>query len=52
MDYLVIAVRPIADPTAYLALVQIGFDSSSDADWEFVDQITTTFDVIDFYALP
>jgi len=52
MDYLVIAVRPIADPTAYLGLVQIAFDSSSDADWEFVDQITSTFDVIDYYALP
>ncbi len=51
-DLLVLAVRPIADPTAYLALIRIAFDSSSDADWEFVDEILNTFDVIDYYSLP
>lgn len=51
-DFLILAARPIADPTAYLVLVRIAFDSSSEPDWEFVDEILNTFNVSDYYSLP
>jgi serine protease Do len=44
VDIVVIAVRPILDPTAYLALVQINLQSG--VDFDALDEITATFDVI------
>ncbi|MCJ7716492.1 MAG: trypsin-like peptidase domain-containing protein [Anaerolineales bacterium] len=44
VDIVVIAVRPIADPTAYLALVQINVQTEADLD--ALEEITATFDVI------
>ncbi len=44
VDIVVIAVRPIADPTAYLALIQINLQT--EADYDALDEISATFDVI------
>jgi len=44
VDIVVIAVRPIADPTAYLALIQINLQT--EADFDALDEISATFDVI------
>ena len=44
VDVVIIAVRPIADPTAYLVLVQVNLQTEADLD--ALDQITATFDVL------
>jgi hypothetical protein len=47
VDVVVIGVRPIAAPTAYLALVQI--QMISDFDVEVLERIMDTFDLTDGY---
>jgi len=44
VDIVVIAVRPIADPTAYLALIQVNLQT--EVDFDALEEITATFDVI------
>lgn len=44
VDIVVIAVRPIVDPTAYLALIQVNMQT--EVDFDALDEITATFDVI------
>ena len=46
-DLFVVGVRPIADPTAYLVLVQI--QVTSDADYEALDRITNSFEADGWY---
>jgi serine protease Do len=49
-DVIVIGVRPIAAPTAYLILVQVQVSSiNSDFDLEVIDRIMSTFDLTDGY---
>lgn len=45
--YVVIGVRPIADPTAYLVLVEI--QVTSDFDVDAMERIMDTFDLVDGY---
>jgi serine protease Do len=45
--YVVLSVRPIADPTAYLALVEV--QVLSDADIDAMERILDTFDLVDGY---
>lgn len=44
VDIVVIAVRPIADPTAYLALVQVNLQT--ELDYDALEEIIASFDVI------
>jgi serine protease Do len=44
VDIVVTAVRPIDDPTAYLALIQISLQT--DEDFDALEQIWATFDVV------
>ena len=46
-EVVVIGARPIADPTAYLVLVQVQI--TSDFDFEVLEQIIDTFDVDEDY---
>ncbi|MCK5794889.1 MAG: trypsin-like peptidase domain-containing protein [Anaerolineales bacterium] len=49
-DVIVIGVRPIAAPTAYLVLVQVQVSSiNADFDLEIIDRIMSTFDLTDGY---
>ena len=49
-DVIVIGVRPISAPTAYLVLIQIQVASiNSDYDVEIVERIMDTFDLMDGY---